>query len=180
MAVRIRMKKFGRRHRPYFRICVMDSRTPRDGRAIEEVGTYDPMIDDTDKRVTMKADRIDYWLGVGAQPSEKVRILIDKYKGKVPEVRMDPKHPRAAVMPQIAVKATAAAKDAGESAVETAKSAAGTVAEAAKGAAGAAAEAVGDAAHATKEAAEHAAEAVAEAVTGSDDEKAEDKKAEDK
>lgn len=89
MAVRIRLKKLGRRHRPYFRICVMDSRTPRDGKAIEEVGTYDPMIREKDKRCTMKSERIDYWLGVGALPTEKVKILIDKYKGKVPEVRID-------------------------------------------------------------------------------------------
>lgn len=89
MAVRIRMKKMGRRHQPYYRLCVMDSRTPRDGKVIEEVGTYDPLVRDTDKRCTMKAERIDYWLSVGALPTEKVKILIDKYKGKVPEVRLD-------------------------------------------------------------------------------------------
>ncbi len=79
MAVRIRMKKFGRRHRPYFRICVMDSRKPRDGRALEEVGAYDPLLPDADGRVTLNTERIDYWLGVGAQPSDKVRVLIKKY-----------------------------------------------------------------------------------------------------
>lgn len=83
------MKKMGRRHQPYYRLCVMDSRTPRDGKVIEEVGTYDPMVRETDKRCTMKAERIDYWLSVGALPTEKVKILIDKYKGKVPEVRLD-------------------------------------------------------------------------------------------
>lgn len=100
MSVRIRLKKLGRRHRPYYRICVMDSRTPRDGKAIEEVGTYDPMIPETDKRVTMKADRIDYWLSVGAQPTEKVKILIDKYKGKVPDIRIDKPVERA--VPELA------------------------------------------------------------------------------
>ena len=89
MAVRIRLKRGGRKHRPYFRICIMDSREPRDGKSIEEVGTYDPMIRDTDKRVTMKASRVDYWLGVGALPTENVKILIDKYKGKVPETRIE-------------------------------------------------------------------------------------------
>jgi small subunit ribosomal protein S16 len=69
----------------------MDSREPRDGKSIEEVGTYDPMIRDTDKRVTMKASRVDYWLGVGALPTENVKILIDKYKGKVPETRIEPR-----------------------------------------------------------------------------------------
>lgn len=79
MAVRIRMKKMGRTHRPYFRICAMDQRSPRDGRVIEELGTYDPMCPETDARVTLKGERVDYWLGVGAQPSEKVAVLIKKY-----------------------------------------------------------------------------------------------------
>ena len=79
MAVKIRMKKMGRTHRPFFRICAMDSRVPRDGRVIEELGTYDPMIKETDARVNLKADRVDYWLSVGAQPSEKVKVLIKKY-----------------------------------------------------------------------------------------------------
>jgi small subunit ribosomal protein S16 len=79
MAVRIRMKKMGRTHRPYYRVCAMDRRSPRDGRVIEELGTYDPMCPETDARVTLKADRIDYWIGVGAQPSDKVATLIKKY-----------------------------------------------------------------------------------------------------
>lgn len=79
MAVRIRMKKMGRTHRPYFRVCAMDQRSPRNGRVIEELGTYDPMCPETDARVTLKADRIDYWIRVGAQPSEKVAVLIKKY-----------------------------------------------------------------------------------------------------
>lgn len=79
MAVRIRMKKMGRTHRPFYRVCAMDKRSPRDGRVIEELGTYDPMCPETDARVTLKADRIDYWLSVGAQPSDKVAVLIKKY-----------------------------------------------------------------------------------------------------
>ncbi len=79
MAVRIRMKKMGRTHRPFYRVCAMDKRSPRDGRVIEELGTYDPMCPETDARVTLKADRIDYWIGVGAQPSDKVATLIKKY-----------------------------------------------------------------------------------------------------
>ncbi len=74
------MKRLGRKHRPYFRICVMDARVPRDGRAIEEVGTYDPMVRDKSQRVTLKLDRIDHWISVGAQPSEKVAVLISKFK----------------------------------------------------------------------------------------------------
>ena len=79
MAVRIRMKMMGRKHRPFFRICAVDSRNPRDGRVLEELGTYDPMIGDTDARALLKSDRIEYWLGVGAQPSMKVKTLIKKY-----------------------------------------------------------------------------------------------------
>lgn len=79
MAVRIRMKKMGRTHRPFYRICAMDKRSPRDGRVIEELGFYDTSVPETDARVQLKADRIDYWLSVGAQPSEKVAVLIKKY-----------------------------------------------------------------------------------------------------
>lgn len=79
MAVRIRLKKMGRTHRPYFRLCAVDARAPRDGRVIEELGHYDPMLPETDARARLKADRIDYWLGVGAQPSDKAAVLIKKY-----------------------------------------------------------------------------------------------------
>ncbi|MDA7950595.1 MAG: 30S ribosomal protein S16 [Pirellulaceae bacterium] len=79
MAVRIRMKKMGRTHRPYYRICAMDKRTPRDGRVLEELGTYDPSIKLTDARVTLNGERVDYWLSVGAQPSDKVKVFIKKY-----------------------------------------------------------------------------------------------------
>lgn len=79
MAVRIRLKKFGRAHRPCYRLCAVDSRAPRDGRVIEELGFYDPMLPETDARARLKKERIDYWLSVGAQPSEKVAVLIKKY-----------------------------------------------------------------------------------------------------
>ena len=79
IVVRIRLKRLGRRHRPFFRICVMDARAPRDGKTIEELGTYDPMVPDTDARVVLNRERVAYWLSVGAQPSEKVRVLLKKY-----------------------------------------------------------------------------------------------------
>ena len=69
----------GSKHRPFYRICAMDARTPRDGKAIEELGFYDPMVKDENARAVLKAERIDYWLGVGAQPSDKVQVLIKKY-----------------------------------------------------------------------------------------------------
>ncbi len=79
MAVRIRMKKMGRKHRPFYRICAIDGRAPRDGRVIEELGHYDPLVKETDARAILDGERISYWLSVGALPSDKVRVLIKKY-----------------------------------------------------------------------------------------------------
>ena len=80
MAVRIRMKKLGRKHRAFYRICVMDAQKPRNGAAIEEIGTYDPFVRDKSKRVTLDMERVDHWISVGAQPTEKVAVLIRKVK----------------------------------------------------------------------------------------------------
>lgn len=82
MAVRIRMKMMGRKHRPYYRIVAIDHRQPRDGRVIEELGTYDPMKPDVDTRVTLLPTRIKYWISVGAQPSENVQVFLKKYLEK--------------------------------------------------------------------------------------------------
>jgi small subunit ribosomal protein S16 len=79
MAVRIRMKKLGRKHRPYFRMVAIDGRAPRDGKVIEELGLYDPLIKDTDARALLNGERIAYWLSVGASPSENCEVLIKKY-----------------------------------------------------------------------------------------------------
>ena len=73
------MKQFGRKHRPYYRICAMDIRKPRDGRVLEELGTYDPLVPETDARAVLNGERINYWVSVGAQPSDKVQVLIKKY-----------------------------------------------------------------------------------------------------
>lgn len=79
MAVRLRLKRMGRIHRPFYRVCAMDCRSPRDGKVIEELGYYDPLVKETDARAVLNGERIAYWLGVGAQPSEKVQVLIRKY-----------------------------------------------------------------------------------------------------
>ncbi len=79
MAVVIRMKRLGRKNRPFYRICATDSRSPRDGKVIEELGTYDPMVHETDARCTLNEPRVEHWLGVGAKPSEAVGVLIKKY-----------------------------------------------------------------------------------------------------
>ena len=78
MAVRIRMKKMGRTHRSFFRINAMDSRSPRDGRPVEQLGWYDPHTEDPEKQISLKRERIEYWLSVGAQPSETVAKLLKK------------------------------------------------------------------------------------------------------
>src|SRR5438045_7189366 len=69
----------GRKHRPFFRLCAMDVRTARDGRVLEELGHYDPLVKETDARALLNGERIAYWLGVGAQPTEKAKTLIKKY-----------------------------------------------------------------------------------------------------
>ena len=75
----------GRKHRPYYRIVAIDHRQPRDGRVIEELGSYDPMVKNTDERVRLKPDRIKYWMSVGALPSERVQTLLTKYMKKFEE-----------------------------------------------------------------------------------------------
>ena len=82
MAVRIRMKQMGRTHRHYYRIVAIDHRQPRDGRVIEELGSYDPHIPLTDDRVQLIPGRIKYWMSVGAKPSEHVAAFIKKYMGQ--------------------------------------------------------------------------------------------------
>jgi small subunit ribosomal protein S16 len=76
------MKKMGRKHRPYYRIVAIDGRQPRDGRVIEELGTYDTSVKDSQERVTLLPKRIKYWLSVGAKPSEHVSVFLKKYMAK--------------------------------------------------------------------------------------------------
>ena len=86
MAVKIRLKRLGKIRAPYYRIVVADSRTKRDGRAIEEIGKYDPMREPS--LIEVDSERALYWLGVGAQPTEPVRAILSKtgdwqkYKGE--------------------------------------------------------------------------------------------------
>ncbi|MBN1697794.1 MAG: 30S ribosomal protein S16 [Spirochaetales bacterium] len=77
MAVRIRLKRLGTIKRPYFRIVVMDSRAPRDGKILEEVGFYHP-IETEEKQITIKEERIRDWLNKGAKTSNTVRRLLNK------------------------------------------------------------------------------------------------------
>jgi small subunit ribosomal protein S16 len=76
------MKKMGRAHRHYFRIVAIDHKQPRDGRVIEELGSYDPHLADKEGRVKLVPSRIKYWVSVGAKPSENVAVFMKKYMTK--------------------------------------------------------------------------------------------------
>src|SRR5260370_29035733 len=78
MAVAIRLRREGALNRPYFKVVVTDTRSPRDGKFIEIVGTYDPKT--AGQNSTLKLDRIEHWISKGAQPSDTVRSLIKKTK----------------------------------------------------------------------------------------------------
>src|SRR5437870_2709708 len=78
MSVAIRLRREGALNRPYFKVVVTDTRSPRDGKFIEIVGTYDPKK--TGQNSTLKLDRIEHWISKGAQPSDTVRSLIKKTK----------------------------------------------------------------------------------------------------
>lgn len=76
MAVKIRLARHGAKKRPFYRIVVADSECPRDGRFLENVGTYNPVKDPAE--VTLKTDRVQYWLQQGAQPTDTVKNLLKK------------------------------------------------------------------------------------------------------
>jgi len=76
MAVKLRMTRMGRRHRPFFRINAIESRAPRDGRIIEKLGHYDPIEKDKSKQVVLNTERIKYWLDKGAIPSDTVSQIL--------------------------------------------------------------------------------------------------------
>lgn len=79
MSVSLRLSRGGSKKRPYYRIVVASSRSPRDGKFLEQVGTYNPLLAKDDaNRVTLVEDRVRYWLGVGAQPTDRVARLLDK------------------------------------------------------------------------------------------------------
>ncbi len=78
MSVRIRLKRIGRRHRPCYRLTVVDGRRPLNSKVIEELGRYDPIEPIQDRQLELNQDRIEYWLGVGATPSDTVRRLLTR------------------------------------------------------------------------------------------------------
>ena len=93
MALKIRLARGGAKKRPFYRIVIAEASAPRDGRYVERVGTYNPMVPkDHDQRLTLKNERIAYWLGQGAQPTERVqKMLASAGLMAAPEIREQPK-----------------------------------------------------------------------------------------
>jgi small subunit ribosomal protein S16 len=77
MTLKLRLARAGTKKRPYYHVVVADARSPRDGRFIEKLGTYDPKLVDREKRVTLVTERVQHWLGVGAQPTVRVLRFLD-------------------------------------------------------------------------------------------------------
>ena len=77
MSLKLRLSRAGTKKRPYYHVVVADARSPRDGRFIERIGTYDPKLEDTSKRVNLVVERAQHWLSVGAQPTDRVLRFLD-------------------------------------------------------------------------------------------------------
>jgi small subunit ribosomal protein S16 len=77
MSLKIRLARAGTKKRPYYHIVLADARSPRDGRFIEKIGSYDPMLADDSKRVVLNAERATHWLSVGATPTDRVLRFLD-------------------------------------------------------------------------------------------------------
>jgi len=131
MSLKIRLARGGAKKRPYYRIVVADSRMPRDGRFIEKVGTYNPMLDkDHPDRVTLQAERIQHWLKVGAQPSDRVARFLGKAEiVAMPTYREQPKKsaPRPKTLERLAAREEK--RKAAQEAAKEASSAASVAAE---------------------------------------------------
>ena len=98
MAVKLRLKRMGRTNLAFFRLSAIDSRSPRDGRTIEELGYYDPRAKDQTKQFVAKIDRCKHWLDVGAIPSETVSSLLKKSGLEHKQLRLPkPGKPKAVV-----------------------------------------------------------------------------------
>ena len=152
MAVKIRMTRMGRRHRPFFRINVIDSRTPRDGRVLEKLGHYDPLEKDKDKQLVLNTERALHWLSLGATPSDTVSDML---------LKLGVKHKYAADRALKRERALAIAKKKGKPFDKAQRAAVQKRADEEKAAADAAAKAADEAAKAKAD-----ADAAAEAGSG--------------
>ena len=123
MSVSLRLSRGGSKKRPYYKVVVSNSRAPRDGKYLEQVGTYNPLLaKDDENRVRLVEDRVRYWLGVGAQPTDRVARMLDKAGIKERKVTLNPN----AGIP--GKKATDRAEDKAKKAAEAAEAAAAAAA----------------------------------------------------
>ena len=126
MSVSLRLSRGGSKKRPYYKIVVANSRAPRDGKFLEQVGTYNPLLSKEDEnRVRLVEDRVRYWIGVGAQPTDRVARILDKAGIKE---RAATNNPAKAVPGK---KAAERAEDKAKKAAEAAEAAAAPAPEAA-------------------------------------------------
>ncbi len=92
MSMKIRLARGGSKKRPFYSIVATDSRMPRDGRFLEKLGTYNPLLaKDDETRITMNMDRVQYWLGQGAQPTDRVARMLEAAGARPKTVRSNPK-----------------------------------------------------------------------------------------
>ncbi|NYI41869.1 small subunit ribosomal protein S16 [Demequina lutea] len=172
MAVKIRLKRFGKKRAPYYRVVVMDSKTKRDGRAIEEIGKYHPTEEPS--VIVIDSERAQYWLSVGAQPTEQVAVLLKltgdwgKFKGDK-DAKNTVKVAAGKVSPEDAIKAHADVAEKAKAEKSASKAAEKAEADAAKAAEAAAAEVAATEAAAATAAAELAAAKVVEADAVADE-----------
>lgn len=174
MAVKIKLKRLGKVHAPQYRVVVADARTARNGRAIEEIGIYQPLQNPS--VINIDSERVQYWLGVGAQPTEAVTAILkvtgdwQRFKG-LPgaegTLEVAPEKPSKMVAFDAAVKHAAdAPKSAPKKAAEKVVAAVEDVAKQAADVVEDVVHAVAEAAESVVEAVEHVVEAVEEAVSG--------------
>jgi len=123
MSLKLRLARAGTKKRPYYHIVVADARSPRDGRFIEKLGTYDPVLPDETKRVTLLNDRATHWLGVGAQPTDRVLRFLDAAGLLKREPRNNPNKAKPGAKATERVEARAKAKADAEAAAAAPKEA---------------------------------------------------------
>jgi small subunit ribosomal protein S16 len=126
MAVKLRMARMGRRHRPFFRINAVESQTPRDGRILEKLGHYDPIEKDKSKQLVLDKERVLFWLDKGAVPSETVSEILGKIGIKTPFLtdRQARRAKALAIVRKKGLPFTKAEREAAKAAAEESKKAA--------------------------------------------------------
>jgi len=118
--LKIRLSRGGAKRRPFYRIVVSDSRSPRDGSFIEKIGTYDPLLaDDKAARVQFDQDRLTYWLSKGAQPTDRIAAFLGKAGLRPVPQRSNPDKAKPKAKAQERLAARQAAAEAGAAAAET-------------------------------------------------------------